>query len=392
MLGSNQSRMVISQLNAAGYEAVFVGGAVRDFLLGKEPKDIDIATVATPEQVKSVFANTVDLGTEHGTVLVIESGEPIEVTTYRTEGTYTDKRRPDKVQFVTSLKEDLRRRDFTINALAMTLTGEIIDPFGGRTDLKAGVIKAVGNPIERFTEDALRIVRGVRFVSTLGFAMNEETKNAMCELADTIHYVSVERIKMEFDKLFSGTFAASALQLISETNLSTHLPLYPLKEQWFKDFAPFRTVMEGWACLMTAGAFNATDVALAYKLSNNERMFLRSVQDLIPLRRVRVYTIDDYYRSELDVLRTAEKISAVLENRSPMNEQTIIDAKAALPIRDKKDLAVQGQDVMRWTNQKPGRWLGDSLNCIEQAVLHKVISNEQNAIKEWFLHEYKRKE
>ena len=187
MLGSNQSRMVISQLNAAGYEAVFVGGAVRDFLLGKEPKDIDIATVATPEQVKSVFANTVDLGAEHGTVLVIESGEPIEVTTYRTEGTYTDKRRPDKVQFVTSLKEDLRRRDFTINALAMTLTGEIIDPFGGRTDLKAGVIKAVGNPIERFTEDALRIVRGVRFVSTLGFAMNEETKNAMCELADTIH-------------------------------------------------------------------------------------------------------------------------------------------------------------------------------------------------------------
>ena len=159
----NCSRAVKSSvsLENAGYEAVFVGGAVRDYLLGKTATDIDIATSAEPEEVKAVFPITVDIGTAHGTVLVLMNGEPIEVTTYRTEGTYTDHRRPDEVRFVKSLQEDLRRRDFTMNALAMTKDGELIDLFGGKADMADRIIRAVGNAADRFNEDALQDVSGL---------------------------------------------------------------------------------------------------------------------------------------------------------------------------------------------------------------------------------------
>ena len=132
-------------MEEAGYEAVFVGGAVRDHLLGKEASDYDIATSATPSEVKNVFTQTIDVGIAHGTVMVLMDDEPIEVTTYRTESTYTDHRRPDQVNFVRYLKEDLERRDFTMNAIALTLNGELIDPFGGKTDLHNQKIRAVGN-------------------------------------------------------------------------------------------------------------------------------------------------------------------------------------------------------------------------------------------------------
>ncbi|WHT47147.1 CCA tRNA nucleotidyltransferase [Sporosarcina thermotolerans] len=224
--GSASSRKVIKLLGDAGYEAVFVGGSVRDYLLGKDASDIDIATSASPEEVKQVFPNTIDVGIEHGTVMVLMDREPIEVTTYRTESTYTDHRRPDEVKFVKSLKEDLRRRDFTINALALTVSGELIDPFGGRDDLKGRVIRAVGNAQDRFTEDALRMVRAVRFASVLGFEVEAGTRQAISGNAEKIRHVSVERIKVEMDKLMKGKEPNKGFALIAETGLSHHLPVF----------------------------------------------------------------------------------------------------------------------------------------------------------------------
>ena len=166
-------------LEKRGHEAVFVGGAVRDYVLGKPAKDIDIATSAEPDEVKAVFPIYGGCGIAHGTVLVILSGEPIEVTTYRTEGQYTDHRRPDEVHFVKSLRDDLLRRDFTMNALAMTKDGELIDLFGGEADLDGQLIRAVGNPEDRFREDALRMLRAVRFSSVLDFDIEAETFQAI---------------------------------------------------------------------------------------------------------------------------------------------------------------------------------------------------------------------
>ncbi|WJY28576.1 CCA tRNA nucleotidyltransferase [Sporosarcina trichiuri] len=393
MFGTANSRAVAERLERAGFEAVFVGGAVRDHLLGKEPKDIDIATAAMPEQVKALFPATVDLGTDHGTVLVIEQGEPVEVTTFRTEGTYSDNRRPDDVQFVTSLDEDLKRRDFTINALAMTLDGGIIDPFGGRSDLASGIIRAVGEPAVRFGEDALRMVRAVRFVSVLGFSVESATQEAIRRLSGTVRNLSVERIKAEFDKLFTGASAGQALGLIEDTGLSESMPLYPAGTVPFPACAPFRNALDGWASLMAAGGFEPSAVANAYKLSNKERAYLRAVQALLKTRRRGGYTAADYYGRSLDELLTAEKLAAVLLGDKPAAEQTIRDALGSLPIRSKQDLAVRGGDIIGWErSRRPGQWVGAVLDAVEQAVLHGELLNDANAIKGWYEHEYKHEE
>lgn len=192
---------IIQTLQAHGYEAYAVGGCVRDSLLGREPGDWDITTSASPEETKRLFARTVDTGIQHGTVTVLLGKEGFEVTTYRIDGKYEDSRHPTEVIFTRNLREDLLRRDFTINAMAYNDTEGIVDIFGGMEDLKRKVIRCVGNAQERFGEDALRIMRGVRFAAQLGFSLEEETKAAMEELAPTLEKISAERIQTELVKL-----------------------------------------------------------------------------------------------------------------------------------------------------------------------------------------------
>jgi tRNA nucleotidyltransferase (CCA-adding enzyme) len=167
---------IIKQLKAHGHEAYFVGGAVRDFLLRRPIGDVDIATSALPEEVMRIFPKTIGVGVEHGTVMVLHEGTPYEVTTFRTEGKYEDYRRPESVTFVRSLHEDLKRRDFTMNAIAMNEHGQMIDPFAGQEAIKRKMIQTVGDAKARFSEDALRMMRALRFVSQLGFYLSEETK------------------------------------------------------------------------------------------------------------------------------------------------------------------------------------------------------------------------
>lgn len=191
---------ILSSLKKAGYEAYAVGGCVRDCLLGKEPKDWDITTSALPEQVKEIFQKTVDTGIKHGTVTVMIHGTGYEVTTYRVDGDYLDGRHPENVSFTSCLDEDLKRRDFTINAFVYSEETGIKDLFGGMEDLKDGVIRCVGVPEERFGEDALRILRAVRFAAVLGFGIEPETYKAAYKLRSTMQKVSSERIKAELDK------------------------------------------------------------------------------------------------------------------------------------------------------------------------------------------------
>lgn len=172
---------LLKKIEAAGYEAYFVGGSVRDTILGQPIHDVDIATSAFPAEIKALFPRTIDIGIEHGTVLVLWEQAQYEITTFRTEAAYQDYRRPDKVDFVRSLKEDLKRRDFTINALALQEDGVIIDLFDGLADIDNQILRAVGHPQERFHEDALRMMRGLRFVSQLGFVRNRNIGCYPCE-------------------------------------------------------------------------------------------------------------------------------------------------------------------------------------------------------------------
>ena len=195
---------IITTLENAGYEAYAVGGCVRDTLLNKEPDDWDITTSATPEQAKSLFARTIDTGIQHGTITVLIGKETYEVTTYRIDGEYEDSRHPKEVIFTSNLLEDLKRRDFTINAMAYNDRSGIVDAFGGMQDLENKIIRCVGNPKERFREDALRMMRAVRFSGQLGYEIEQATAEAVKELAPTLSKISAERICTELIKLMGS--------------------------------------------------------------------------------------------------------------------------------------------------------------------------------------------
>ena len=194
-------QFIIHTLQLHGFEAYAVGGCVRDSILGREPGDWDITTSAMPEETKALFDKTFDTGIEHGTITVLLNHEGYEVTTYRIDGKYEDSRHPKEVTFTRNLKEDLLRRDFTINAMAYNDKDGIVDIFGGMQDLEKHMIRCVGNARERFSEDALRILRGVRFAAQLGFEIEKETRQAIRKLAPNLSYISAERIQTELVKL-----------------------------------------------------------------------------------------------------------------------------------------------------------------------------------------------
>ena len=196
-----KAKYIIEKIEAAGYEAYAVGGCVRDSILGRIPQDWDITTSARPEQVKALFPRTVDTGLQHGTVTVIIDKEGFEVTTYRIDGKYEDCRHPKEVIFTPSLEEDLKRRDLTINAMAYNDERGLVDLYGGMEDIHAKVIRCVGNPLERFGEDALRILRAIRFSAQLGYELDLRTREAVRQLAPTLENISAERIQVELIKL-----------------------------------------------------------------------------------------------------------------------------------------------------------------------------------------------
>ena len=197
-------RRIIQTLETHGFEGYAVGGCVRDSLLGRFPSDWDITTSASPEQVKEIFSHTVDTGIAHGTVTVLLGGEGFEVTTYRIDGAYLDARHPSRVDFTDNLREDLRRRDFTINAMAYNDSKGLVDLFDGMGDIERRVIRCVGDPSERFTEDALRILRAVRFAAQLDFTVDDETARCASELAPALKKISAERIRVELEKLITS--------------------------------------------------------------------------------------------------------------------------------------------------------------------------------------------
>lgn len=210
---------ILRTLEQAGHVACWVGGCVRDELIGRPVNDMDIATSARPEEVAALFARTVPTGIEHGTVTVVLEKMPFEVTTFRTESAYKDFRRPEEVTFVRSLDEDLRRRDFTMNAIARKLDGTYIDPYGGREDLSRGVIRCVGEARERFEEDALRMVRGVRFASVFGFELEPDTWEALLELRGNMRHIAAERIRAELEKMLGGDRPAEGVRLLARSGL-----------------------------------------------------------------------------------------------------------------------------------------------------------------------------
>ena len=225
---------VMERLAACGYPSYLVGGCVRDLCRVVEPHDYDLTTSASPDEMKTVFAGfrVIGTGIAHGTLTVLSDGEPYEVTTYRIDGDYSDGRHPDSVTFTPSLELDLARRDFTVNAMAYSPADGLIDPFGGQADLENKIIRAVGEPERRFREDSLRILRALRFSSTLGFAIEPATAAALRDLAPTVSRVSPERIREELLKLLSGGSSEGVLLTYRDALFAAVPALAPIGESW----------------------------------------------------------------------------------------------------------------------------------------------------------------
>lgn len=379
---------VIETLEKAGFEAYFVGGAVRDAIINRPIGDVDIATSAKPEQVMALFDKTILVGIEHGTVVVMYNGIPYEVTTFRTEGTYEDFRRPSSVTFVSSLKEDLQRRDFTVNAMAMDKKGVIIDPFNGQEALQHQMIETVGDAKARFHEDALRMMRAVRFMSQLGFTVEPKTKEAIVEHGHLLQHVSIERTSVEFEKLMLGGNPEDAFSMLIDTGLYKYFPGFSLNDEKRRELSACQwgkttDVIQSWSMiLIVLGVQEAHAFLRVWKLPNKRIKDVQAVIDAYGERKLRPWDKRTVYVYGLDTTLHVNRVNLMLHSR--LDEESLIRSiHKELPIHSLKDLAVNGKDVMAICGRKGGPWLSELLQKIEMKVVQKELPNEREAIKEW---------
>lgn len=379
---------ILELIEEAGYEAYFVGGSVRDYILGRTINDVDIATSATPQEIKRIFPNTADIGIDHGTVLVITDTGTYEITTFRTESGYSDFRRPDAVKFVRSLTEDLQRRDFTMNAIAMDKTGKIIDPFNGKRDLAQKRIITVGNPHERFHEDALRMMRALRFISQLDFELDQETFDSLKENAQNISEIAVERILVEFEKLVAGSNKIKAFSLLLESGLYQYLPLFSSKKDHLMDLLnlPLHQLnaAEIWSIIMIHTKDQEIEEALrAWKLPLKT---IRNVQRTIKLVKSKEPSAIDVFQAGHGITVQAAKVRAALNAGNVSDaEENAHQRYNELIIKQMSDLAVTGTDLLIWHQEKPGPWVKEYLEKILKAVLNEELRNDKEEIKRWLV-------
>lgn len=382
---------VMQQLVDAGYEAYFVGGSVRDMLLHKPISDVDIATSATPQEVKEIFPHTVDVGIEHGTVMVIHHKEGYEVTTFRTEEGYEDFRHPDKVTFVRSLEEDLKRRDFTINALAIGIDDQLMDFFDGIGDLERQCIRCVGDAKERFNEDALRMFRAVRFVGQLGFQVEEETKHAIALLKMNLSKVAVERMKVEFEKMIQSPYRKEALQLFVETGLYQACPLFDGKGEILLKLAEFplkeMSVLQAW--ILFVDELNLSDKEVTHILkswkSSNEQ--IRDVLVGYRTYRERKNTEWNFFLAYDCSYEVAHEVEQLLIAQGKSTSMEGLEATyQSLPIRSMNDIQLNGHDIIRILKlDKKGPIIGQVLKTVETMILEQSIQNDAEILESYVL-------
>lgn len=374
---------VLEQINAAGFEAYFVGGCVRDMLLQRPIHDVDLATSAYPAEIKAIFNHTADTGIDHGTVTVITTHQTYEITTFRTESGYQDYRRPDHVEFVRSLKQDLKRRDFTINALAMTTQGQIIDLFGGVTDLQNHRIKAVGNPQERFHEDALRMLRAVRFQAQLDFTIDPATQRGIAANADLLSKIAVERIRDEWLKLMQAPCWQAGLKTMLQTQLNRYCPqladaqvseLLTLDAQLNLQNQTQVWTLLGWQWQLHKAQL--LQFLKAWKLANAViKVTMKSVQLLQQLPQITTW---DVYQAQEAVIQNCCQLLSLL-NRNDQAQQ-LAAVYQQLPIKSSHDLAVDGQWLMQELQLQPGPQIGQDLLWIQQRIVSRQLANQQSEI------------
>jgi tRNA nucleotidyltransferase (CCA-adding enzyme) len=383
---------IISKLVSEGYQAYIVGGAIRDSMMARPIGDVDISTSALPYQVMEIFPKTVPVGIEHGTVIVLIDEIPYEVTTFRKDENYIDFRRPASVQFIDSLTEDLKRRDFTMNAIAMNKHGELFDPFHGQTAIHDKKIQTVGVPDQRFKEDALRMLRALRFHSQLSFKIEEDTLLAIKKNGSLLKHISIERICIELEKMISGTSCESAIHLLGETGLSDYIEsLVSYKheiQRWPSlDYTQLETRTEKWS--VVCKILKVQDVEAFLKSWKLPTKVVKEAEKIVhALEEIERsgWTNSLMYKLGRELTLSTERIYEMLLGHQP-NDALInrLELYNQLPIYSKSDLVVNGHDIVKILGKLPGPWLSETISKLEDEILKGSLVNKKESIKEWLI-------
>ena len=418
------AEFIIRSLENAGFEAYIVGGCVRDGILGRNPEDWDITTIAKPDEIKRIFSHTVDTGIEHGTVTVLVPPEEVErgirsfeVTTYRIDGEYTDHRHPNAVSFTGSLEEDLARRDFTINAMAYHMERGIIDPFHGQEDLEKKIVRAVGKAKDRFAEDALRMMRGIRFSAQLDFSLDEEAYLGIESLKESLENVSKERIAVELWKLLASAhpdkvemffstglapYITEDFPKIQESGIPKLLPFAPVEKivrfglflrnvpdlarKILRDLKLDRESIEGGSHF--AALFSEEEVESPYALRKRiARYGLKMVRDFYEMRLALLHQDEAelYSPLESDLLeskrRTGEIITTKKQAESIVKERLlwITKVESEKNCVSLSELMLSGKDLIS-LGVSPGKRMGEILQLAFDRVLQEPKENEKEKL------------
>lgn len=374
----HKANVIIAKIEAAGHEAYIVGGAVRDFFLKREIHDIDIATSASPELIKSLFPKTIDVAIKHGTVIVRYQGESFEVTSFRGK----------------TLIDDLKLRDFTINAMALTKDGNVIDPCLGQAAIKKKLICGVESPEQRFVEDPLRMLRAIRFVSELSFEIEESTFFAFQLHKDKINDTAVERIASEFSKICLGKNVAEAFSLLLKTKITEAVKYFrELQKAIYmidskQAFFSCTNMTEAWVLLLYFSGQEHPKVFLRmWKQPKKVIDEVVSILNRLPSIVKRGFTLEDLYCLGMEKAQMAERVRATIQNESP-NISQLTTAYNLLPIKAKKQIAMNGKEIVALLKEPDDkRRIGELLTLIENAILTKGIENTEEAITSWLREE-----
>lgn len=364
------AREILEILENNDYKAYFVGGCVRDFVMGNKFSDIDITTSATPDQIKLLFPITIDTGIKHGTVTVKYKNRFYEITTFRSESEYINHRKPKNVKFITTLEEDLERRDFTINAMTLDKNGKIIDFHEGLKDIKEKKIRTVNEPNERFSEDALRMLRVFRFSSKLNFTIDEKTFEAVKKNSKLIKFISIERILSELKKLLVGENNVYAFNKLLESGLNNYIPVIKDIKNYI-DCSKF-SFAQAMFCLLDINNISP-EYLKQLKLSNKDiatiKQYVKIKNEF--LNNTSIEKILYSYDQEL-----IEFINDFYNYTSPKRLK-----KSDLPIQTFSDVNIEPQDIINlFPERKPGKWIKELLQKIEYSILLRNINNSKEDI------------
>ncbi len=381
------ARKVLKVLNEKGHEAYFVGGFVRDYLLELPTEDIDITTSATPQEVMSYFINSKPTGLKFGTVTVFVDRQAYEVTTFRKEANYLNYRHPGKIEYSDSIEEDLKRRDFTINALAMGLNNEIIDLFHGRSDLENKIIRAIGDPYERFNEDALRILRAFRFVSKLGFAIESETFLAMKNNRMLILKIANERVLEEFKKVMLYPFQADAICLMHQALIADALPSLGKGLKFLSKLHGYMLDLQEFYALCFY--YNQGEIPEFWRFSNKERNAIQTIVDLIEITQHDEFNEMIIYADGLEGCLKANNVNKLINNQNDQEEK-ILAIWNSMPIHSTCELKFKGQDILKHTEITDVRIIGQIIDEIIIRVITGTLKNDFDEIdafvRQYMLH------